>query len=219
MMHGHEKSDLVSSRCEADEQSEEKLPAEASAGAVAAESVERRAGAKGNTHAGQARTGTSDPGSRVTGAGAYTATCAVTRPRQERVVRESRTYGYWAGGSGHGDARAYRYGLQELGATMKLPRRKFLRLAGGAAALPAVSRFAWAQAYPSRPVRSIVGFAPGGGNDTVARLIGQWLQEQLGQPFVDREPARGRQRHRHCGRRERACRTGYTLLLVSSGRM
>ena len=67
---------------------------------------------------------------------------------------------------------------------MKLPRRNFLHLAAGAAALPAVSRFAWAQAYPSRPVRIIVGFAPGGSTDIVARLIGQWLSERLGQSFV-----------------------------------
>src|SRR6516225_2573133 len=67
---------------------------------------------------------------------------------------------------------------------MKLPRRKFLHLAAGAAALPAVSRIAWAQVYPTRPVRLIVGFTPGGGNDIVARLMGQWLQERLGQPFV-----------------------------------
>src|SRR5262249_14396602 len=67
---------------------------------------------------------------------------------------------------------------------MKLPRRQFLHLAVGAAALPAVSRFAWAQAYPSRPVRIIVGFAPGGGVDLIARLISQWLTERLGQPFV-----------------------------------
>jgi tripartite-type tricarboxylate transporter receptor subunit TctC len=67
---------------------------------------------------------------------------------------------------------------------MKLPRRKFLRLAGSAAALPAVSHFAWAQAYPTKPVRWIVGFAPAGGNDIVARLMGQWLTERLGQPFV-----------------------------------
>ena len=67
---------------------------------------------------------------------------------------------------------------------MKLPRRNFLHLAAGAAALPAVSRFAWAQAYPSRPVRIIVGFAPAGGTDIMARLIGQWLSERLGQQFV-----------------------------------
>ena len=67
---------------------------------------------------------------------------------------------------------------------MKLPRRQFLHLAAGAAALPAVSSFAWAQAYPARPVRIIVPFAPAGSTDIVARLMGQWLSERLGQPFV-----------------------------------
>jgi tripartite-type tricarboxylate transporter receptor subunit TctC len=67
---------------------------------------------------------------------------------------------------------------------MKFPRRKFLHLAAGATALSAVSRFAWALDYPSRPVRWIVGFGPGGGNDIIARLMGQWLSERLGQPFV-----------------------------------
>jgi tripartite-type tricarboxylate transporter receptor subunit TctC len=67
---------------------------------------------------------------------------------------------------------------------MKLPRRQFLHLAAGAAALPAVSRVARAQAYPARPVRLIVGVAPGGATDTSARLIGQWLSERLGQQFV-----------------------------------
>ena len=68
---------------------------------------------------------------------------------------------------------------------MKLPRRRqFLHLAAGAAALPAVSRFAWAQAYPSRPVRLLVGFPAGGVTDVFARLMGQWLSERLGQAFV-----------------------------------
>ena len=67
---------------------------------------------------------------------------------------------------------------------MKLPRRQFLHLAAGVAVLPAVSRIARAQAYPTRPVRIIVGFAAGGPADIVARLIAQWLSERLGQPFV-----------------------------------
>jgi tripartite-type tricarboxylate transporter receptor subunit TctC len=67
---------------------------------------------------------------------------------------------------------------------MKLPRRRFLHLAAGAAALPAVSRFAWAQTYPSRPLRWIIGFPPGGGADTVARIMGPWLSERLGQPVI-----------------------------------
>jgi len=67
---------------------------------------------------------------------------------------------------------------------MKLPRRQFLHLAACAAALPVVSRIAWAQAYPTRPVRIIVGFAAGGATDIVARLMGQWLSERLGQSFI-----------------------------------
>src|SRR5262249_9933371 len=67
---------------------------------------------------------------------------------------------------------------------MKLSRRNFLHLAAGAAALPAVSRIASAQAYPTRPVRIIVGFAPSGATDIMARLIGQWLSERLGQQFI-----------------------------------
>jgi tripartite-type tricarboxylate transporter receptor subunit TctC len=67
---------------------------------------------------------------------------------------------------------------------MKLPRRKFLHLAAGAAALPAVSRFAWAQSYPSRPVKLVVSYAAGGPTDILARLTAQWLSERLGQQFV-----------------------------------
>ena len=67
---------------------------------------------------------------------------------------------------------------------MKLLRRKFLHLAAGAVALPAFSRLARAQAYPSRPVRMIVGFGPGSAPDIVARLTGQWLSDRLGQPFL-----------------------------------
>src|SRR5215470_8293579 len=97
---------------------------------------------------------------------------------------------------------------------MKLPRRNFLHLAAGAAALPAVSRFAWAQAYPARPVRVIVPFAPAGDTDLVARLIGQWLSERLGQPFViENRPGAGT----NIGTEAvvRAPADGYTLLLAS----
>ena len=73
------------------------------------------------------------------------------------------------------------------GHIMKLPRRKFLRLAAGAAAVPAVSRIARAQTYPTRSVRIFVGFAAGGSTDIAARLMGQWLSERLGQQFRRRE--------------------------------
>jgi tripartite-type tricarboxylate transporter receptor subunit TctC len=98
---------------------------------------------------------------------------------------------------------------------MKLPRRRFLHLAAGAATLPAVSRIAWAQAYPSRPVRIIAPTAPGGAPDILARLIGPWLSERLGQQFVvENRPGSGN----NIGTEAvvRAAPDGYTLLMVSS---
>jgi tripartite-type tricarboxylate transporter receptor subunit TctC len=70
------------------------------------------------------------------------------------------------------------------GGILDLPRRRFLHLAAGAASLPAFSRLSWAQSYPIRTVRIIVGFAAGTGADILARLMGQWLSERLGQQFV-----------------------------------
>ncbi len=96
---------------------------------------------------------------------------------------------------------------------MKLPRRQFLRLAAGAAALPAVSRVATAQAYPSRLVRIIVPVPPGGALDILARLMGQWLSERLGQAFViENRPGGGT----NIGIEAvvRAPADGYTLLLI-----
>ena len=98
---------------------------------------------------------------------------------------------------------------------MKLPRRNFLHLAAGAAALPAVSRIAWAQAYPARPVRLILGYAPGSAPDIVARLIGQWLSERLSQPFIiENRPGAGT----NIGTDAvvRASPDGYTLLYVTT---
>jgi tripartite-type tricarboxylate transporter receptor subunit TctC len=96
---------------------------------------------------------------------------------------------------------------------MKFPRRQFLHLAAGAAAFPAVSRFAWAQTYPTRPVRIIVGFPPGGVVDTLARLMGQWLSERLGQAFiVENRPGTGTNIATEAV--VKAAPDGYTLLMV-----
>ena len=98
---------------------------------------------------------------------------------------------------------------------MSLPRRKFLQLTAGTAALTLVSRIAGAQAYPTRPVRVIVGFASGGNLDIIARLLGQWLSERLGQPFViENRPGGGG----NIGTEAvvRAPADGYTLLLVGT---
>jgi tripartite-type tricarboxylate transporter receptor subunit TctC len=98
---------------------------------------------------------------------------------------------------------------------MKLPRRQFLHLAAGAAALPAVSRIARAQTYPSRPVRLIVPLAPGGATDIVARLTGQLLSERLGQPFIiENRPGAGSNIATEAV--VRALPDGYTLLVATS---
>jgi tripartite-type tricarboxylate transporter receptor subunit TctC len=98
---------------------------------------------------------------------------------------------------------------------LKLSRHQFLHLAAGAAALPALSRIASAQAYPMRPVRIIVGYAPGGATDIVARLIGQWLSDKLRQSFlIDNRPGASGNIGTEAVVRARA--DGYTLLVATS---
>jgi tripartite-type tricarboxylate transporter receptor subunit TctC len=98
---------------------------------------------------------------------------------------------------------------------MKLPRRTFLHLAAGAAALPALSHFAWAQTYPTRPARIVCGYPPGGVVDIYARLIAQWLSERLGQQFiVENKPGAGGTIAAESV--VRAAPDGYTLLLLTS---
>ena len=97
---------------------------------------------------------------------------------------------------------------------MKIPRRRFLQLATGAAALPAIPTFARAQAYPTRPVRLVLGYTPGGSADLTGRLMGQWLSERLGQPFViENRPGGGTNIATEAVMR--APPDGYTLLLVA----
>jgi tripartite-type tricarboxylate transporter receptor subunit TctC len=97
---------------------------------------------------------------------------------------------------------------------MALARRRFLHLAAGVAVLPTVSRFAWSQAYPSRPVHLIVGFAPGSGIDILARLMGQWLTERLGQPSViENRPGAGTNIATDAV--VRSAPDGHTLLMVT----
>ena len=96
---------------------------------------------------------------------------------------------------------------------MKLPRRRFLHLAAGAAALPALSRIARAQTYPTRSVRIVVGYAAGGGTDLVARLMGQWLSDRTGQQFVI-ENRTGAATNIGTEVVVRAPADGYTLLLA-----
>jgi tripartite-type tricarboxylate transporter receptor subunit TctC len=98
---------------------------------------------------------------------------------------------------------------------MNIPRRRFLHLAVGAAALPAATRIAFADIYPTRPVHLVAGFAPGSASDINARLVGQWLSERLGQPFIidNRAGAGGNIATEFV---VRAPADGYTLLYAST---
>ena len=120
---------------------------------------------------------------------------------------------------GGGPASSFRASSRALredtGGIMKLLRRQFLHLAAGAVAVPAVSRIAWAQTYPARPVHLIAPYPPGGPADILARIIGQWLSERLGQPFViDNRP--GASGNIGTELVMRSAPDGYTLLLVAA---
>jgi tripartite-type tricarboxylate transporter receptor subunit TctC len=128
-------------------------------------------------------------------------------------MRESRTYGSGRGACHEMHVPTATWDGRRV--AMKFPhRRQFLHLAASAAAAPAFSRIAMAQAYPSRPVRIIVGFPPGGPSDILARLMGQWLSERLGQPFVV-ENRPGAASNIATEAVVRAPADGYTLLLVA----
>src|SRR5277367_2752811 len=120
-----------------------------------------------------------------------------------------------ASGTRRGPANSSRCHREQGHALVKLPRRHFLHLAGAAAALPAMSFIASAQSYPARPVHLIVGVAAGGSPDIIARLMAQWLSEQLGQPFVvdNRAGAAGNIGTEFA---VKAAPDGYTLLLALS---
>jgi tripartite-type tricarboxylate transporter receptor subunit TctC len=101
---------------------------------------------------------------------------------------------------------------------MKLSRRQFLRLTAGAGAVPAISGITWAQTYPARPVRVIVGYPSGGSNDILARLMAQWLSERMGQQFIiENRPGAGSNIATEAV--VRASPDGYTLLMVSAANM
>jgi tripartite-type tricarboxylate transporter receptor subunit TctC len=150
--------------------------------------------------------------------------CILDKAAQDRDVPKSRIIAMGSTGAigerptsidqiSSGQARIARPRWE--GTMLKLPRRQFLHLAVGAAALPAVSRFAWAQTYPARPVQIIVGYPPGGATDAIARLIAQQLSERLGQQFmVDNRPGPGSNIGTEAVVRSQP--DGYTLLLIFS---
>src|SRR5262249_8944937 len=180
MMHGHEKSDLVIVAMKPANKAKK-----APCGGVCGGGRSGVGGAKGGgqgEYAPAKHVLDSEPGSRVKGAGAYTATCAVTHPRQEPYAGKPHVR-IWAGACDETHVPTATL-KREGGSTMKLPRRNFLHRRAGPCALRGASRLHRAQAYPTRPVPLIVGFAAGGAPDILARLIGQGLSERLGQQFI-----------------------------------